>query len=173
MNKRKIILNLCTSLDSYIEGANGEIDWCFTDQDYGMTEFLNQIDTIFFGRKSYEQLIREMPNAFSDKKKVVFSKSMNSVKSNLKIIRKDIEREVNEILNSDGKDIWLFGGASLTTDMINANLVDELIISVHPLILGNGKPLFIDIKERGKLSLIDTKTFSTGLVQLFYKIEKK
>lgn len=52
MNKRKIILNLCTSLDSYIEGPNGEIDWCFTDQDYGMTEFLNQTGTIFFGRRS-------------------------------------------------------------------------------------------------------------------------
>ncbi len=173
MNKRKIILNLCTSLDSYIEGQNGEIDWCFTDQDYGMTEFLNRIDAIFFGRKSYEQLIREMPNAFSDKRKVVFSKTLNSNDSNLKIISENFEKEVIEIINSEGKDIWLFGGASLVTDMINANLVDELMISIHPLILGSGKPLFIDIQNRRKLKLIDNKTFSSGLVQLLYKVEEK
>ena len=172
MNKRKIILNLCTSLDSYIEGPKGEIDWCFTDQDYGMTEFLNQMDTIFFGRKSYEQLVREMPDAFSNKKKVVFSRTMSSDDPNLKIISENIEEEVQTIINSEGKDIWLFGGASLVSDMLKVNLVDELIISIHPLILGSGKPLFMDILKRTKLTLLDNQTFSTGLVQLHYKIER-
>jgi len=172
MNKRKIILNLCTSLDSFIEGANGEIDWCFTDQDYSMTEFLNRIDSIFFGRKSYEQLIRVMPDAFADKKKIVFSKTLQKNDTNSRIISENVKGEVNEIINKPGKDIWLFGGASLTSSMLKLNLIDELMISVHPLILGKGKPLFIDIENRKKLSLIDTKTFSTGLVQLYYKINK-
>lgn len=172
MNKRKIILNLCTSLDSLIEGENGEIDWCFTDQDYSMTEFLERIDTIFLGRKSYEQLIREMPNAFSDKKKIVFSKTLKA-SSDLRVIRDNIENEVNEITEKPGKDIWLFGGADLTTTFINLNLVSDLMISIHPLILGKGKPLFIDIQNRKKLTLTDTKTFSTGLVQLFYKVENR
>lgn len=171
MNKRKIILNLCTSLDSFIEGENGEIDWCFIDQDYSMTEFLDGIDTIFIGRKSYEQLIQEMPNAFSEKNKIVFSKTLKESKDNSQIISGNIEDMVNKIINKSGKNIWLFGGASLTTIFMNLNLVDELMISVHPLILGKGKPLFIDIQNRRKLELIDTKTFSTGLVQLFYKIK--
>jgi len=171
MNKRKIILNLCTSLDSFIEGENGEIDWCFTDQDYSMTEFLDGIDTIFIGRKSYEQLIREMPNAFSDKNIIVFSRTLRESKGNSKIISRNIETEVNKIINESGKNIWLFGGANLTTTFINLNLVNELMISVHPLILGKGKPLFINIQNRVKLELIDTKAFSTGLVQLFYKID--
>jgi dihydrofolate reductase len=171
MNKRKIILNLCTSLDSFIEGENGEIDWCFTDQDYSMTEFLDGIDTIFIGRKSYEQLIREMPNAFSDKNIIVFSRTLRESKGNSKIISRNIETEVNKIINESGKNIWLFGGANLTTTFINLNLVKELMISVHPLILGKGKPLFINIQNRVKLELIDTKAFSTGLVQLFYKID--
>ncbi len=172
MSQRKIVLNLCTSLDSYIEGHKGEIDWCFTDQDYGMTDFLNRIDTIFFGRKSYEQLVREMPNAFAGKKKVVFSTNMCSDDSNVRIISENFEEEVEKIIKSQGKDIWLFGGANFVTDMINANLVDELMIAIHPLILGNGKPLFIDINNRKKLRLLDNKTFSTGLVQLIYKIDK-
>lgn len=171
MCKRKIILNLCTSLDSYIEGTKGEIDWCLTDQDYSMTAFLDRVDTIFFGRKSYEQLIREMPDAFSDKDKIVFSKTMQHPGTNKKIISENIREEVERIKNSPGKDIWLFGGANLTTTLINMDLVDELMISVHPLLLGKGKPLFVAIEKRKKLKLTDTKTFSTGLVQLYYEVE--
>lgn len=173
MGKRKIILNLCTSLDSFIEGENGEIDWCLTDQDYSMTAFLSRIDTIFFGRKSYEQVVQEMPNAFPDKKKVVFSKTLDNMDARSRVIRGNIENEVRDLLNAPGKDIWLFGGANLTTTMLNLNLVDELMISVHPLLLGKGKPLFSAIEGRKKLRLTDTKTFSTGLVQLYYSVEKE
>ena len=170
---RKIILNLCTSLDAFIEGPNGEFDWCFTDQDYSMTAFLERIDTIFFGRKSYELLMKTFPNGFSDKKKVVFSTTMSKNNENITIISENIEQEVQKILQDEGKDIWLFGGASLTTEMLNLNLVDELMIALHPIILGGGMPLFMNIKNRKKLKLLDTKIFSTGLVQLFYEVEKE
>lgn len=169
---RKIVLNLCTSLDSFIEGPNGEIDWCMVDQDYGMTNFLNRIDTIFFGRKSYEQLIKEMPDAFPDKQRVVFSTTLKNEKDNTRVISSDIEKEVKDILNEPGKDIWLFGGAEIIRTLLNLNLVHEMIISVHPLILGEGKPLFTEIKERKKLTLKDTRTYSTGLVQLYYDLEQ-
>jgi len=172
MKKRKVILNLCTSLDSFIEGENGEIDWCFTDQDYGMTDFLNRIDTIFFGRKSYEQLLEMAPDAFADKTKIVFSNTLKNSESGPQIISGDIEAAIKKIINSEGKDIWLFGGASLTTAIINLNLVDELMIAIHPLILGSGKPLFEKTEIRKKLKLIDNKTYSTDLVQLIYEIEK-
>ncbi len=172
MKKRKIILNLCTTLDSFIEGANGEIDWCFTDQDYGMTDFLNRIDTIFFGRKSYVQLLEMAPEAFADKERIVFSNTLKNSENGPKIISGNIEEEVKKIINYEGKDIWLFGGASLTTAMINLDLVDELMIAVHPLILGNGKPLFEKIDTPKKLKLTDSITYSTGLVQLFYEIER-
>ncbi len=172
MEQRKIILNLCTSLDAFIEGSNGEIDWCLTDQDYGMTEFLNRIDTIFFGRKSYEQLIEHAPTAFLDKKKVVFSKTIKSEYGNFKVISENIEDEIKQIRQQPGKDIWLFGGGALTSELLKLKLVDELMIAVHPLILGQGKPLFVDIPDRIKLKLTDNKTFSSGLVQLFYAVEK-
>lgn len=169
---RKIVLNLCTSLDNYIEGENGEIDWCFMDQDYEMTPFLDKIDTIFFGRKSYEQLVQAIPNAFPDKKKIVFSKTLQQTTDNTLIIKDVNVDNITIILNQSGKDIWLFGGANLITTFLNLNIIDELIISVHPLILGKGKPLFIDINNRKELKLTDTKTFSTGLVQLYYTVIK-
>jgi dihydrofolate reductase len=83
----------------------------------------------------------------------------------------DYIKEVMEIKNQPGKDIWLFGGASLTASLMNAQLVDELQLSIHPILLGEGKPLFQDLKEPMKFTLIDTKKYSTGLVQLFYRLD--
>lgn len=169
---RKIIVNLCCSLDSFIEGANGEIDWCFTDQDYGMTTFLNRVDTLIFGRHSYVQLLEMAPDAFSDKQRIVISKTLQTEDKNTRIISSNVKEEIQKLINQPGKDIWFFGGASLLSSFLNLDLIDELMIAVHPLILGSGKPLFTDIHQRKKLKLTDTKTYSTGLVQLFYKVEK-
>jgi dihydrofolate reductase len=81
----------------------------------------------------------------------------------------NLEEETKTILRQRGKDIWLFGGASLVTSFVNANLVDELWLAVHPLLLGGGKPLFKGIHGRIPFVLKDTKTYSSGLVQLFYE----
>ncbi len=170
---RKIILNIAISLDGFIEGPNKEFDWCFTDQDYGMTDFMNRIDTIFFGRKSYELLLQMSQNLFPDKIKYVFSKTMKNSEDKIHAINQDVEKEVKFIKNQKGKDIWLFGGARLITTFINFGLVDEIQLAVHPLLLGQGKPLFKDIKEKYRLKLFDIKKYSTGLVQLFYEFDKK
>ena len=80
---------------------------------------------------------------------------------------------MKDILNRPGKDLWLFGGANLVTAFVKAGLVDELWLAVHPLLLGSGKPLFQGITDRIPLNLITTKTYSSGLVQLFYGRKKK
>ncbi|MEM7369716.1 MAG: dihydrofolate reductase family protein [Bacteroidota bacterium] len=164
----KIILNLAVSLDSFIEGPKGEYDWCFNDQDYGMTEFLATTEHIFMGRKSFEELNKVAPDAFSDKNKVVFSRKMKEVEG-IRIIRDNIEEEVQRIKIASEHNIWLFGGASLVSSFIQMNLIDELMLSVHPILLGAGKPLFQDIAHRLPLSLIKTHTYDTGLVQLHYQ----
>lgn len=172
MQNRKIILNLCASFDSFIEGKNGEIDWCFTDQDYGMTEFLGSIDTILFGRKSYEQLIELMPGAFADKKWLIFSRTLNTDSTKHTIISKEPKEVMPELLKEKGKDIWLYGGASLTSEMLNSDLIDEMIVSIHPVILGAGMPLFENIISQKKLILEGTQSYSSGLVQIRYKVQK-
>ena len=167
---RKIILNLAVTLDGYIEGPNGEYDWCLTDQDYGMTDFLERTDAIFFGRKSYEVLMGTEKDPYPEKRKYVFSKTMKGANGDVQIIRSDIKHEVLEIKAQSGKDIWLFGGASLTASLMNAQLVDELQLSIHPIILGRGKALFQGLNERMSLTLTDTKSYSSGLVQLIYRL---
>lgn len=172
---RKIILGLAVSLDGLIEGPNGEYDWCFTDQDYGMQEFLQRIDTIFTGRKTYEMSLgkEDFDLGFPRMKEYIFSTTMKTAPEGKTLIKGDIENEVLKIKNSPGKDIWLFGGALLTTSLMNLKLVDEVWLSIHPIILGRGKPIFNDIRERIHLTLTDTKTYSSGLVSVTYQVNGK
>jgi dihydrofolate reductase len=179
---RKVKLNLAVSLDGFIEGPNGEYDWCFTDQDYGLTDFYKNIDAIFYGRKSWELFGNYTPsentssteknifNIIASKKSYVFSRTLKYVKG--AVLINNAEEEVKKLKMQDGKDIHLFGGASLITTFVNADLIDEYLLAVHPIILGEGKSLFKDIKERKKLRLADSKAYQTGLVMLTYKPEK-
>ena len=174
---RKVILQLAVSLDGFIEGPNGEYDWCFTDQDYGMTDFFQRIDSVFYGRKSYELTLSmgesidesAMP-AFPKLTEYVFSTTLQQVKPGAILVKGDIEEKVRRIKDEPGKDIWLFGGASLTASLMNLGLVDEISLAVHPIILGDGKPLFSQIASRIALTLMDTKRYSSGLVSLTYAL---
>lgn len=175
---RKLILGLAITLDGFIEGPNGEYDWCFTDQDYGLNSFFEKIDASFIGRKSYEMMqdheesggdgIPGMPTMTE----YVFSNTLTSVKAGAVLISGDVIEQARKIKNLPGKDIWLFGGASLSDVMMQAGLVDELWLSVHPILLGSGKLLFREQLHRKALKLLDAKTYETGLVSLRYSIEK-
>ncbi|MBB5396817.1 dihydrofolate reductase family protein [Mucilaginibacter sp. AK015] len=169
---RKIILNVAVSLDGFIEGPNGEYDWCLDDQDYGMEAFYANTDTIFIGRKSFE-LIRSDTGMFPVKHMYVFSDTLipQPDEEITVISSENFESAVAEIMEADGGDIWLFGGAELVTAFMKKRLVTELMLSIHPLILGAGKPLFKDIKERVALTLIDQKAYNTGLLQVRYELK--
>ena len=169
---RKVILGLAVSLDGFIEGKNGEYDWCFTDQDYGMSDFMSRIDTVFVGRKTYEMSLGMDADTIGMPKmeEYIFSKTLVKVKDGAVLINGDPKTEVEKIKKKEGKDIWLFGGAGLTSSLINLKLVDEVHLSVHPILLGGGKALFRDITDRIKLKLIDTNTYSTGLVTMKYSL---
>ncbi|MFS0576772.1 dihydrofolate reductase family protein [Sporosarcina sp. 179-K 3D1 HS] len=180
---RRIILDLAVSLDGFIEGKNGEVDWCIMDSEMEFIDFLHQIDTILYGRKSYElwgeympeneaevtHAEKEMWEVLHRKEKYVFSRTQKGNGSNAVFINEDIQEEVNKLKNKPGKDIWLYGGASLITTFLNLGLVDEYRLSVHPVVLGEGKPLFVDLKQRMNLTLVQTRTFSSGVVQLCYQ----
>jgi dihydrofolate reductase len=181
--QRRILLDLAVSLDGFIEGKNGEIDWCIMDEEMDFTLFLNQIDTIFYGRKSYDlwgqftpniedsdDTEKEMWELLHRKEKYVFSRKKKGTDGKAIFINDDILEQVHQIKNKPGKDIWLYGGASLITTFIHLGLVDEFRLSVHPVVLGEGKPLFMDINERLNLKLVQTRTFSSGVVQLIYRV---
>lgn len=169
---RKVILGVAISLDGFIEGPNGEYDWCFNDQDYGLTDFGKSIDALFMGRKSYD-LTKKMggSNPWDGMTTYVFSNTMEPSKDpKVVIMSGDIVRSVKKIKEAKGKNIWLFGGAQLTTAFINQGLVDELWLAVHPILLGEGKPLFQNISGRKTLKLAQSKIYDTGLASMTYAL---
>lgn len=177
---KKIILNLAVTLDGFIEGPNGEVDWCIMDDDMDFGGFIASVDTIFYGRVSYDAwgnfqpdeatspAESEMWQGIHSKKKYVFSHQRRQ-DDNATFISSDIVDRVAEIKQQSGKDIWLYGGASLIKTFIKEGLIDVYKVSVHPVVLGTGKPLFEDIKERIGLKLTDTQVFKSGVVQLTYE----
>ncbi len=182
--KRKILLDLAVTLDGFIEGKNGEIDWCIMEEEMNFKGFLDRIDTIFFGRRSYEAFIAYNPEesineedlmlleTTKNKEHYVFSRTLKEDPASYKIISDNIADEVNSIRERPGKDIWLYGGSDLITTFMNLHLVDELRLSVHPVLLGEGKPLFSDLKERAELKLVKTNTYPSGVIQLIYHFKK-
>lgn len=186
---KKIILDLAVTLDGFIEGPNGEIDWCIMDEDGGsdFIDFVAGIDTIFYGRVSYElwgnyqpdenesPIVKEVYKSISGKTQYVFSttKTNDNGNGNAIFINSNIKERVMEIKQQPGKDIWLYGGAKLITTFINLGLVDILRLVVHPVILGSGKPLFKNIKERVGLELTRAKASKSGVVLLEYEASYK
>lgn len=184
---RKIILNLAVTLDGFIEGPNGEIDWLVRDEetDFGdiLTEILADKDAIFYGRISYDKWGNYRPEAEASQKlkaaydllhsktKYVFSKTKKNDGTAV-LIDSNIKERVQEILQQPGKNIWLYGGGKLITTFINLGLVDVYRLAVHPVIIGSGKPLFNNIKERVNLKLIDVKSSKSGVIVSSYEAIK-
>lgn len=166
----KLILNLAVSLDGYIEGPNGEYDWCFTDQDYGMTAFLEQVDTIFFGRKSYDLQASMEKEYFPNHRKIVFSRQQLEVRSGYELVVSPSREKVLDMIRQTEKDIWLFGGRILFDQFVIWGLVDKIILSVHPVLLGGGKQIFGSYPERMLLNLDHVIQYDSGLVQLMYQM---
>lgn len=177
---RKVILNLAVSLDGFIEGPNGEIDWCIMDDDMNFDAFLSGIDTMFYGRVSYDAWGNFQPDentsaaekmmwqSIHSKNKFVFSHQQRQ-DDKATFINSGIADKVTAIKKQPGKDIWLYGGANLIKTFIHSGLIDLYKVSVHPVVLGSGKPLFEDVKERIGLKLINTNVYRSGVVELTYE----
>ena len=192
---RKIIAALITSLDGLIEGPNGELDWVDSWED--PFDLLPQIDACILGRgmyPGYEQYwgaILANPGGilpFTGKvatkgeidyarfaartPHIVVSRTLNEVGwKNTRIVR-DVE-DLRALKEQPGKDMHAVGGATLVSSLMNAGLVDELRIVVQPIVLGRGKALFKDVKERHALTLLDVKPLQSGRVRLTYRTDPR
>jgi len=190
---KKIILDLAVTLDGYIEGPEGEIDWCVVDEEPDFEksefgEFLSSIDAIFYGRISYDlwgnyepdehagTAIKSIFASVHSKTKYVFSATNHKSHENAIYLNSDSDsallQQVEKIKRQPGKDIWLYGGAKLITTFINLGLVDIYRLAVHPVILGAGKPLFANIDEKKCLKLIRSTSWKSGVVILTYEAVK-
>ncbi|MFD2163035.1 dihydrofolate reductase family protein [Paradesertivirga mongoliensis] len=180
---KRIILDLTVSLDGYIEGKNRETDWIIFDDEIGrdLCNFAGEIDAILYGRVSYELYGNYLPSEgagtfekefysrINKLQKFVFSTKRQITDVNSIVIAESIVKRVNEIKARANKDIWLFGGSGLITTLLNLDLIDEIRIGINPIILGEGTPLFKEIKSRKKLKLLQIKEYQSGVIGLYYE----
>jgi dihydrofolate reductase len=168
---RKVVLFIASSLDGYIARPSGEIDWLFTDQDYGYSEFLASVDTVLMGRKTYEQVLTFGEYPYEEQKSYIFTHNSGlKAEKNVEFVAKDVAYFVNELRQVNGKNIWLVGGSVLIRDFMSNHLVDELILSIHPIVLGEGIPLFANPITPTTLQLTGCQSYNSGLVQLSYDV---
>lgn len=176
---RKVILALAMSLDGYTARENGAVDWLrmedLTEAQSEMMEFFNSIDTIFYGRKTYEKGL-EMSGGkdyYGDAiMNYVFTRTpQSSERKNLQFVSENVGKFVENLKSQDGKNIWLMGGGDLAKTFFEMSLIDELILGIQPTILGSGLPLFLPHKKQSDLERIDVKTRKSGSVQVTYRVK--
>jgi dihydrofolate reductase len=189
---RKIISFVHISLDGFVAGPNGEMDWIKVDEEIfdHVGKRIGEGDTALYGRVTYQMMEGYWPTAgdepdasrhdkehskwYSKVHKVVLSKTMKDANlKNTTIISDNLSERINEIKQQPGKDILVFGSPTATHALIQRNLIDGYWLFVNPIVLGQGIPLFVDIKEKIKLKLLTTSQFSSGVTELNYVVDGK
>ena len=190
---RKLVLFMHTSLDGFVAGPKGEMDWIKIDDE--MFDYVggrtNEADSALYGRVTYQMMegywptAGDQPNAtkhdiehsrwYKKVTKIVISRTMRGKKLvNTKIISDDVSNEIAKLKQSAGKEILIFGSPGAAHSLMQENLIDDYWLFVNPILLGRGIPLFKDIKEITELALSKTKVFASGVVCLHYEgISKK
>ncbi len=184
---RKVVQFMHVSLDGFVGGPNGEMDWILIDEK--MFEFVNertnQSDAALYGRKTWQMMdgywpeAGKQPNAskhdrehsawYNKIDKFVLSNTMKSDPSKkVHVIGKDLAKEIADIKNGPGKEILIFGSPSATHSLLSLGMVDEFWLFVNPILIGKGIPMFAGIKDRTKLKLQKTHTFDNGVVAMSY-----
>ena len=166
---RKIKLFIASSLDGFIARENGHIDWLPTKGKSGYDEFYRTVDIVIIGKTTYDQVLTFGEYPYKDKKSYVFTRNNNHTRDENAEFVSDIDGFVNDILpNLDGS-IWLIGGAQIISSFVNRGIVDEIILSIVPTVLGKGIPLFQNIQKELKLKLIKTTKYDK-LTELHYRV---
>ncbi|WP_018476770.1 dihydrofolate reductase family protein [Pontibacter roseus] len=174
---RKIILYIAASTDGYIARPDGNIDWLhdkkytIPDEDFGYTAFLQTIDTTLMGNSTYKQVLGfDMPFPYPDFQNYVFSRSEQQDTEHVTFVKDKLVDFIEQLKEQPGKDIWLIGGGQLNSVLLNAGLLDEIILTYIPIVLGRGIPLFSEEANEHKLKLIPTenKLYRNGFLQVRY-----
>lgn len=168
---RKIVAGFASSLDGYIEGANGENDWILIDEEMDFAKQAERFDTYLFGRKTYEAVLAMGARPSPGIKHYVFSHTLAFVEDGYTLLQGPIHERVLELKQQRGKDIALYGGASLLSSLLNVQLVDEISVAIIPVLLGKGKSMVDVLSENIWLQLLNAKTYSNGTVQVSYDVK--
>jgi dihydrofolate reductase len=178
INRRKVIVHIATSADGYIARTDGDLDWLTARPApagfYGIDAFTRSIDTKVLGRKTYDASLRMGAEFGSRDRTIIFSRNPRppDAPPTVEFTDEAIGMFVNRLRQIPGKDIWLMGGGELIASFLDAQAIDEFVISVVPIFIGDGIPLIARHHRHVPLSLQATQRFEDGLVQLHYALPR-
>jgi dihydrofolate reductase len=177
--RRKVIVHIGTSADGYIARPDGDLEWLTSrpapEGFYGMSAFMKSIDTKVLGRKTYEVSLRMGAKFDSKDRTIVFSRQAppSDAPSGVEFVNSAIGPFVTRLREQPGKDIWLMGGGEVIASFLDAQAIDEFVISVAPVFIGEGIPLIARRHRHVPLELRSIERFEDGLVQLHYRVQNK
>jgi len=174
---RTVTYGAACTLDGFIAGTKGEIDWLRYNTDVGqiMREYWKSVDTILMGRKTWDQAVKMAGGgggASPGMRTFVFSRTLDSVDADgVELVRDDAAGVVRDLKAGDGKGICMMGGGDLARSLFAADLIDEVGLNVHPVLLGAGIPIFTDAGRRVPLELISSRCIARGCVYSTYRVQ--
>src|SRR5438874_1671277 len=175
--RRNVIVHIATSADGYIARPDGDLDWLTSRPKpkgfYGINAFMSSIDTMLLGRKTYEVGLRMGGKFDSTNRYVIFSRHAPPVdaSSSVEFVGGPIGPFVNRLREHPGKDIWLMGGGELIASFLDEHAIDEFVISMVPVFIGDGIPLIARRHRHVPLDLQSVERFEDGMVQLHYRVQ--
>jgi dihydrofolate reductase len=178
---RQVILYIAASLDNFIARPDGDVEWLnsaeysLQNEDYGYSLIQKTIDTTLMGNNTYRMIMGfDVPFPYPDKTNYVFSRSQKNEDTEfVTFITGDIPNFVKQLKREKGQDIWLIGGGQINTLLLNSGLIDKVILTLIPVILGQGIPLFEGQTKETRFDLETSQTYDNGFVQLTLKNKKQ
>jgi dihydrofolate reductase len=177
---RKLSLFIAMSLDGYIAKPNDDLSFLQLvekeGEDYGYAEFTSNIDTLIIGKKTYDYVVREIGATHYDngtRDVYVITRTQRPSQGRTTFYTGHLTDLIQQLKAKEGKNIYCDGGAEVINELLKHDLIDELIISIIPILLGNGTRLFQDNRPEQLLEFVNVKSFDTGLVQLHYKRKRE
>jgi dihydrofolate reductase len=187
---RKITLGLANSLDNYIARKDGGSDWLHWNKEVAeiSSQFMKTVDAILIGRKTYEVMLASGQTFYPGAENYVFSRSKKtaaaltkramgdhrflrkSSKGRIQFVHQDAAQFVRELKHRKGKGIAVFGGGELARSLFDADLIDEIVLNVHPVLLGSGVPLFPEMKKQINLEFSNSRRLKNGCIVLTYRV---
>jgi dihydrofolate reductase len=179
MPDRKIIVSIATSADGFIARLDGSVDWLdrpSPKDNYGMMQFFKSIDTILWGRKTYDMSLgfgKKGGGGFGSKTmNYVFTHNPPTTKnSRVQFVNEPVKTFATRLRSQPGKDIWMMGGGNVIASFLDAGEIDEFIIAVIPTLIGEGIPLVAPKKRNVQLSLLSTHAYEDGVVRMHYGVD--
>lgn len=176
---REIKLYIAQSLDGCIAEIDGGLDWLINHEnpeetDYGYADFYKTVDTLLMGARTYESILAMgIPWPYEDCQTYVVTHNPIAPQENISSISSNVVERIKQMKTYPGKDIWIVGGGELISTLLSHQLIDSMIITTIPVVLGGGIPLFRPISGGSNWSLSEVLTYKSGVVVAEYKLIRK